>query len=108
MIGRFVDVLPGARDAAISLNERFFVSGTKKNMKIIEAIRIPQKMAYVYSPIDFCNRKWVKSGNFGQLVKSDIHLQTVKNQMRRLLMSHLIRIFTVCLVNLLFIPMIQK
>ena len=38
----------------------------------------------------------VKSGNFGHQVNSDIHLQTVKNQMRRLLMSRLIRIFTVC------------
>ena len=44
----------------------------------------------------------VKSGNFGHPVNSDIHLQTVEIQMRRLLMSRLIRIFTVCLVNLLF------
>ena len=44
----------------------------------------------------------VKSGNFRHQVNSDIHLQTVEIQMRRLLMSHLIRIFTVCLVNLPF------
>ena len=49
-----------------------------------------------------------KSGSFGQQVNSDIRLQTVKIQMRRLLMSRLIRIFTVCLVNLIFIPIIQK
>ena len=41
-----------------------------------------------------CSR--VKSGNFGQLVNSDRQLQTVKIEMRR--------IFTVCLVNLFFIP----
>ena len=42
----------------------------------------------------------VKSGKFGHQVKSDTRLQTVEIQMRRLLMSRLIRIFTVCLVNL--------
>ena len=36
----------------------------------------------------------VKSGNFGYQVNSDIHLQTVEIQMRRLLISRL-RIFTV-------------
>ena len=49
----------------------------------------------------------VKSGNFGHQVNSDMHLQTVEIQMRRLLMSRLIRIFTVCLVNLIFIPIIK-
>ena len=44
----------------------------------------------------------VKSGNFGHQVNSDIHLQTVEIQMRRLLMSRLIRIFTVCLVTIYF------
>ena len=44
----------------------------------------------------------VKSGNFRYQVNSDIHLQTVEIQMRRLLMSRLIRMFTVCLVNLMF------
>ena len=39
----------------------------------------------------------VKSVNCGHQVNSDIHLQTVEIQM-----SRLIRIFTVCLVNLLF------
>ena len=48
----------------------------------------------------------VKSGNFGHQVNSDMHLQTVEIQMRRLLMSRLIRIFTVCLVNLFFISII--
>ena len=42
----------------------------------------------------------VKVGSFGHQVNSDIHLQTVEILMRRLLMSRLIRIFTVCLVNL--------
>ena len=50
----------------------------------------------------------VKSGNLRHQVNSDIHLQTVEIQMRRLLMSRLIRIFTVCLVNLFFIPIIKK
>ena len=40
----------------------------------------------------------VKSGNFGHQVNSDIPLQTVEIRMRRLIMSRLIRIFTVCLV----------
>ena len=46
----------------------------------------------------------VKSDKFGHQVNSDTHLQTVEIQMRRLLVSRLIRIFTVCLVNLIFIP----
>ena len=41
----------------------------------------------------------VNSGNFGHQVNSVIHLLTVEIQMKRLLMSRLIRIFTVCLVN---------
>ena len=45
----------------------------------------------------------VKSGNFGHQVNSDIHLQTVEIQMRRLLMSRPIRIFTICLVTLFFL-----
>ena len=71
----------------------------------------------------------VKSGNFGHQVNSDIHLQTVEIQMRRLikvevqmrrlikveiqmrrlliLMSRLIRISTVCLVSLLIITIIN-
>ena len=40
----------------------------------------------------------VTSSNFGHQVNSDIPLQTVEIQMRRLLMSRLIRIFIVCLV----------
>ena len=42
----------------------------------------------------------VKSGNFRHQVNSDIHLQTVEIQMRGLLMSRLIRIYTVCLGTL--------
>ena len=41
----------------------------------------------------------VKLGKFGHQVNSDTHLQTVEIQMRRLLISRLIRNFTVCLVN---------
>ena len=40
----------------------------------------------------------VKLGKFGHQVNLDTHLQTVEIQMRRLLMSRLIRIFTVCLI----------
>ena len=54
---------------------------------------------YMNSHILFCIR--VKSSKFGHQVNSDIHLQTVEIQMRRLLMSRLIGILTVCLVNLL-------
>ena len=39
----------------------------------------------------------VNLGNFGHQVYSDIHLQTLEIQMRRLLMSRLIRIFIACL-----------
>ena len=53
------------------------------------------------------NNVRVKSGNFGHQVNSDTYLQTVLIQMRRLLMSHLIRIFTVCLVNLFIIPIFE-
>ena len=49
----------------------------------------------------------VKLGKFGHQVNSDTHMQTVEIQMRRLLMSRLIRIFTVCLVTLFFIPIIE-
>ena len=45
----------------------------------------------------------VKSGIFGHQVNSDTHLQTVEIQMRR----PLIRISTVFLVNLFFIPIIE-
>ena len=44
----------------------------------------------------------VKSVNFRCQVNLDIYLQTVEILMRRLLMSRLIRIFTVCLVNYFF------
>ena len=49
----------------------------------------------------------IKSGKFGRQVNSDTHLQTVEIQMIRLLISRLIRIFTVCLVNLFFIPITE-
>ena len=52
-----------------------------------------------------CTR--VKSGKVGHKVNSDTHLQTVEIQMRRLLMSRLIWILTVCLVNLFFIPITE-
>ena len=45
----------------------------------------------------------VLSGKFGHQVNSDTHLQTVYIQMRRLLMSRLIRMFTVCLVIFFYI-----
>ena len=47
----------------------------------------------------------VKSCKFGHQVNSDTYLKTVEIQMR--LLSRLIRTFTVCLVNLFFIPMIE-
>ena len=49
----------------------------------------------------------VKSGNFGHQVNLEIHLQTVEIQMRWLLMSRLIRIFTVCLVYYFFLLIIN-
>ena len=51
----------------------------------------------------------IKSSKFGRPVNSDIHLQTVLIQMRRLLMSRLISIFTVCfqIVNLFCIPIFK-
>ena len=45
---------------------------------------------------------WVKLGNFGHQINSDIHLQTVEIQM-----SRLIRIFTVCLLIYFFIQIIK-
>ena len=47
----------------------------------------------------------VKSGNFGQLVNSDIHLQSVEIQIRQEA-SH--QDFTVCLVHLFSIPILKK
>ena len=49
----------------------------------------------------------VNSGSFGHQVNSDTHLQNGGNPDERLLMSRLIRIFTVCLVDLFFIPKIE-
>ena len=56
-----------------------------------------------YGECSIISNTRVKSGNFGQRVNSDIGLQTVKIQT-----SRLIRIFIVCLLNLIFIPIIQK
>ena len=69
----------------------------------ISAVRIGL-MAWIQKAVSSSR---VKSGNFRQRVNSDTHLQTVEIQMRWLIMSRLIRIFTVCLVNLFFIPIIQ-
>ena len=44
----------------------------------------------------------VKSSKFGHQVISDTHLQIAEILMRRLFMSCLIRIFTVCAGNLVF------
>ena len=44
----------------------------------------------------------VKAGKFGHQVNSDTNFKTVEIQM-----SRLIRIFSVCLVNLFFIPIIE-
>ena len=57
--------------------------------------------------IDLFKNNRVKSVKFRHQVNSDTHLQTVEIQMKRLLMSHLIRIFTVCQVNLFFIPITE-
>ena len=51
----------------------------------------------------YCSRMYrVMSGNFGHQANSDIYLQTVEIQMRRLLLSRLVWIFTVCLVSLCY------
>ena len=66
------------------------------------------KLPILFSPSNKpCDSSRVKSGKFGHHVTSDTHLETVEIQMRRLLMSRLIWIFTVCLVNLYFIPIIK-
>ena len=44
----------------------------------------------------------VKSRNFGHRVNSDTHFQTVEIQIRRRLMSRLIRMISVCLVGYYF------
>ena len=49
----------------------------------------------------------VKSGKFRHGVNSDTHLQTLEIQMRRLPMSCFISIFSVCLVNVFFIPITE-
>ena len=49
----------------------------------------------------------VKSGTFGHHVNLEIHLQTLEIQMRWVLMRRLIRVFTICFVNLFFIPIIK-
>ena len=49
----------------------------------------------------------VMSGTFGHQVNSDTHSQTVEIHMRQLLMSRLIRIVTVCFVNLFILPITE-
>ena len=61
----------------------------------ITCFRVPVVNGLNYIFLGYLTFDEVKSGNIGQRAISDIHLQTVKIQMRRL-----IRIFTVCLVNL--------
>ena len=68
--------------------------------------RIDKKICCTGVQTTFFRR--VKSGNFAHQVNSDIHLKTVEIQMRWLLMSRLIWIFTVCLVNLFFMPQTLK
>ena len=48
-------------------------------------------------------RNSVKSDSFGHQSNLDIHLHTVEIHMIRLLLSRLIRMFTVCSVDLFFI-----
>ena len=64
------------------------------NLRYWTMLQISTKISYFDSSIR------VKSGNFGHRVNSNIHLQTVELQMRRLLTSRFIWIFSVCLVNL--------
>ena len=45
----------------------------------------------------------VKSGTFWDQVNSDLHLQTVEIQLRQLLISSRIRIFTVCFITVFYV-----
>ena len=75
---------------------------------VICMLKIKLKLYFViHTGIRHCHFPRVKLGKFGHQVNSDTHLQTVEIQMRRLLVSRLIRIFTVCLVNFIFIPIIE-
>ena len=65
--------------------------------------RCPLHSERIYELANLLSHR-VKSGKFGHQVNSDTHLQTVEIHIRRLLMSRLIRIFTICFVNLFFIP----
>ena len=76
-------------------------SATAPSSGILVSGEQPSGMKYVLKKPYFRYR--VKSGNFGHQVNSE---QTVKIQMKWLLMSRLIRIFTVCLV--IFFIFIQE
>ena len=71
---------------------------------IAKAIFKEKKTIFFLEIITYVNiineSPWIKSGNLGHQANSDISLQTVEIQMRRLLMSRLIRIFTVFIVYL--------
>ena len=75
-----------------------FLVNTRPNASFSKTFHVTQQM--LMHEKNKCDPYRVKTGNFGHQVNSDIHLQTVEIQMRRLLMSCLIRIFTVCLANL--------
>ena len=65
------------------------IGRANENLKLSHCTVGLAKFSYMYR---------VKSAKFGHQVNSDTHLQTVNIQMRRLVMSRLIRIFTVCLL----------
>ena len=90
-------------------SESSLLAHTKERLKAYEiftilAVDMKQRiMVFITNMRQFILLTYrVKSGNFGQRAISDIHFQTVKIQMRRLIMSRLIWIFTVCLVFFLF------
>ena len=88
------DIETGAREFIKKIREKSY------HVKILPfRIYLLRRWIVFFLNINHHRSSRVKSGNFGHQVNSDIHLQTVEIQMRRLLMSRLIRIFTVCLVN---------
>ena len=58
-------------------------------IKRLSTLSITRSRLYtgVYTPIMLKKAIYIKSGNLGHQVNSDIHLQIVEIQMRRLLMS---------------------
>ena len=81
------------------------IAKTGTSIKSTSLIRHPDTNDNIYENTCACMYRFtrVRSGIFGHQVNSDIHFQTVEILMRRLLMSRLIRMFTVCLVNLVFL-----